>query len=230
MVIMKTLKKLFPKSGLLEEDKQRMLEFIEARDEAKAAYSAFVEHPGIRELLQRKTLSQIDKMWIQVLPIMSQYLKNIEHVISLWRARYQFETKLSIYVRNRSKLETLLESINNIGEMFLANKASVQESIKESLLAKLKEAMDLAVKTGKNINALVSWTILDVPQRIGVTWFRLGKEPRVPFHLHFSNEEAEELMKIAIKLEAAALVMMKLGMEVNISESQELIENLKVGD
>ena len=110
--------------------------------------------------------------------------------------------------------------------MFLANKASVQESIKESLLAKLKEAMDLAVKTGKNINALVSWTILDVPQRIGVTWFRLGKEPRVPFHLQFSNDEAEELMKIAIKLEAAALVMMKLGMEVNISETQELIENL----
>ena len=58
------LKELFPKSGLLEGDKQRMLEFIEARDEAKAAYSAFVEHPGIRELLQRKTLSQIVKMWI----------------------------------------------------------------------------------------------------------------------------------------------------------------------
>ena len=66
--------------------------------------------------------------------------------------------------------------------MFLANKASVQEGIKESLLAKLKEAMDLAVKTGKNINALVKWTILDVPQRVGVTWFRLGEEPRVPFH------------------------------------------------
>ena len=85
-----------------------------------------------------------------------------------------------------------------------------------------------------NINALLSWTILDVPQRIGVTWFRLGKEPRVPFHLHFSNDEAEELMKIAIKLEAAALKMMKLGMEVNISETQELIENLtpnlKTGD
>ena len=36
------LKELFPKSGLLEEDKQRMLEFIGARDEAKAAYSAFI--------------------------------------------------------------------------------------------------------------------------------------------------------------------------------------------
>ena len=109
------LKELFPKSGLLEEDKQRMLEFMGARDEGNTAYSAFVEHPAARELLQGKTLSQIDKMWIQVLPIMNQYLKNIEHVISLWRARYQFETKLSIYVRNRSKLETLLESINNIG-------------------------------------------------------------------------------------------------------------------
>ena len=115
-----------------------MLEVKSKGNEAKAGYQAFVEHPAVRELLQRKTLSQIDKMWIQVLPIMNQYLKNIEHVISLWKARYKFETKLSIYVRNRSKLETLLESINNIGEMFLANRASVQESIKESLLAKLK--------------------------------------------------------------------------------------------
>ena len=77
------VKELFPKSGILEGDKQRMLEFIETRDEAKIAYNVFVEHPGIREILQKKTLSQIDKMWVQVLPIMSQYLKNIEHVVSL---------------------------------------------------------------------------------------------------------------------------------------------------
>ena len=70
-----------------------MLDFIATRDEAKIAYNVFVEHPGIREILQKKTLSQIDKMWVQVLPIMSQYLKNIEHVVSLWRAKYQFETK-----------------------------------------------------------------------------------------------------------------------------------------
>ena len=65
------LKELFPKSGLLEEDKQRMLEFIGARDEAKAAYSAFVEHPAVRELLQQKNLAQDDKMWSQVLPVIN---------------------------------------------------------------------------------------------------------------------------------------------------------------
>ena len=97
------VKELFPKSGILEGDKQRMLEFIETRDEAKIAYNVFVEHPGIREILQKKTLSQIDKMWVQVLPIMSQYLKNIEHVVSLWRARYQFEIRLPIYVQDRSR-------------------------------------------------------------------------------------------------------------------------------
>ena len=97
------VKELFPKSGILEGDKQRMLEFIETRDEAKIAYNVFVEHPGIREILQKKTLSQIDKMWVQVLPIMSQYLKTIEHVISLWRARYQFEIRLPIYVQDRSR-------------------------------------------------------------------------------------------------------------------------------
>ena len=76
--------------------------------------------------------------------------------------------------------------------------------------------MDLAVKTGKYINALVKWTILDVPQRVGVTWFRLGEEPRVPFHINFSNDEAEELMNVAIKLEKTTF-----GMEVDISETQE---------
>ena len=59
-----------------------------------------------------------------------------------------------------------------------------------------------------------------------ITWFRLGKEPRVPFHLYFSNEEAEEIMKIAIRLEAATLVMMRLGIEVDIEKIQKLIENL----
>ena len=93
-------------------------------------------------------------MWTQVLPVMNLYLKNLEHVISLWKARYQFETKLSIDVRNRTRLETLLESIDNIGGMFIANDASVQESIKESLLAKLKEAMDLAINTGKIVMPL----------------------------------------------------------------------------
>ena len=86
--------------------------------------------------------------------------------------------------------------------------------------------MNLAAKTGRNINNLVKWTILTVPQRLGVTWFRLGKEPRNPFHLHFSTDEAEELLEIAIKLDKTALVRMELGMEVNLSETQELITKL----
>ena len=80
--------------------------------------------------------------------------------------------------------------------------------------------MNLAKKTALNINNLVQWTILDAPPRVGITWFKLGVEPSVPFHLHFSNDEAEELMDVAIKLEKTALVMMKLGMEVNIDETQ----------
>ena len=65
-----------------------------------------------------------------------------------------------------------------------------------------------------------------MPQRVGITWFRLGKEPRVPFHLHFSNDEAKELMDVATKLEKTALVMEKLGIEVDTSETQELILSL----
>ena len=55
---------------------------------------------------------------------------------------------------------------------------------------------------------------------MGDTWFRLGQEPRNTLHLHFSNDEAEELLEIAIKLDKTALVMMELGMEVNLSEDE----------
>ena len=130
------IQELFPKSGILEEDKQRMLDFIATRDEAKIAYNVFVEHPGIREILQQENLSKIAKMWVQVLPIPK---------------------------------ENILEGISNMGEIYLANKALVQEGIKESLLAHLREVMDLAVQTGNNTNNLVKWTILDVPRRVGIT-------------------------------------------------------------
>ena len=85
--------------------------------------------------------------------------------------------------------------------------------------------MNRAAKTGRNINNLVKWTILTVPQRLGVTWFRLGEDPMNPFHLNFSNDEVKELFEIAKKLDKTALVMMELGMEVNLSETQELIVN-----
>merc|ERR1712215_466994 len=109
-----------------------------------------------------------------------------------------------------------------MGEIYLANKADVQEGIKDSLLDRLRLAINLAKKTGQKINSLVQWTILDVPPRVGITWYKLGAEPRIPFHLHFGTDEAEELMEVA----KTALVMIKLGMEVNIDETQGLISNL----
>ena len=106
------------------------------------------------------------------------------------------------------------------------NTELVGEGIKIVLLVKLREAMDLAVKTGRNMNSLAKWSQLTLPQRMGVTWFRLGQEPRNPFHLHFSNDEAQELLEVAIKLDKATLVLMEFGVEVNISETQELIIKL----
>ena len=68
------------------------------------------------------------------------------------------------------------------------------------MLGRLRVAMNLAKKTALNINNLVRWTILDVPPRVGITWFKLRAEPRVPFHLHFSNDEAEEPCKVSLQL------------------------------
>ena len=59
--------------------------------------------------------------------------------------------------------------------------------------------------------------------RLGITWYKLGAEPRIPFHLHFGTDEAEELMEVAIRLDKTALVMSKLGMEMDINKTQELI-------
>ena len=46
-------------------------------------------------------------------------------------------------------METASAGLLNMGEMYLANKELVGEGIKIVLLAKLREAMDLAVKTGR---------------------------------------------------------------------------------
>ena len=46
--------------------------------------------------------------------------------------------------------------------------------------------------------------------------------------MHFSNDEAQELLEVAIKLDKATIVLMKLVMEVNINETQELIMNLNL--
>ena len=89
------------------------------------------------------------------------------------------------------------------------NKVSVQESIKST------HSRDLAIQTAKSINGLVSWSIWGIPPNKGVTLFKLGNVPRVPFHLYFSTEEAEELLSIVKELKAASDVVEKLGIEVD---------------
>merc|ERR1712215_298239 len=96
-------------------------------------------HPKTRQkwllTLSLNTHSKVDATWTQILPILGQYIKSIEHVKALWKVRYQFESLLPTYVQDRSEMETFLDGITNMGEIYLANKASVNdESIKDSLL------------------------------------------------------------------------------------------------
>ena len=58
--------------------------------------------------------------------------------------------KLPKYVRDRTKLETASDSLLNMGEMYLTNKALVGEGIKIVLLEKLRETMDF----GRDMNSL----------------------------------------------------------------------------
>ena len=128
-----------------------------------------------------------------------------------------FESRLPKYIRDRTKLENASDSVLNLGEIYLKNKEmEVGEGVKVVMLAKLKEDMSLAVQTGRDINNLAKWSHLTLPKKVGVTWFKLRKDPRSPFHLYFSTEEAQELTEIADKLDQAAKIMMPLGVEVNI--------------
>ena len=77
------IQELFPKSGMSATNKQRFLDFIATKDKAKIDYATFIEHPGVREILQKKTLSKMDETWTQLLPILGQYIKSIEHVEAL---------------------------------------------------------------------------------------------------------------------------------------------------
>ena len=108
------------------------MDFIATKDKAKIDYATLIEHPGVREILQKKNLSKMDETWTQILPILGQYIKSIEHVEALWKVRYQFESLLPTYVQDRSEMETVLDGIINMGEIYLANKADVQEGIKDS--------------------------------------------------------------------------------------------------
>ena len=92
------IQELFPKSGMSATNKQRFLDFIATKDKAKMDYATFIKHPVVKEILQRETISKMDATWTQILPILGQYIKSIEHVEALWKVRYQFESLLPIYV------------------------------------------------------------------------------------------------------------------------------------
>ena len=67
------IQELFPKSGTSEEDKQRFLDFIATRDKAKIAYNVFIEHLGIREILQKENLCQMGANTANYRPIPQEY-------------------------------------------------------------------------------------------------------------------------------------------------------------
>ena len=76
--------------------------------------------------------------------------------------------------------------------------------------------MKLAIITARTKNALIRWSVVEVPGDPGPTWYQLGQIKRNPFHLYFSQQEAQELQDMVMGLEKASGVVEKYGLEMEV--------------
>ena len=60
----------------------------------------------------------------------------------------------------------------------------------------------------------------------GPSWYQLGGSKRNPFHLYFSQEEAQELQDIVMELKQTQDVIEKFGLEMDEDEINLLLDVL----
>ena len=72
------------------------------------------------------------------------------------------------------------------------------------------------------MNALTQWSVTEKPDKVGISWFRLGKEVRQPFHLYFDKSEAMEVLEIVIDIEEMSRAAYKSGVPVDHSRFEKL--------
>ena len=131
------------------------------------------------------------------------------------------------YIDVRGELDKVITAISNIGEVLITVKDSID--IQSILTSKFDLAIKLAITTAKRINALVAWSLVNVPMDPGPGWYQLGQlgpVKRNPFHHYFSQQEAEELQTMVMGLKQASYVVERFGLEMDELEMNQLLHVL----
>ena len=106
------------------------------------------------------------------------------------QTRVSFEKVLQDYIKYRAQLEDEVTSIINFRQIVEHVKSA---EILGLLKDRLNKIPDLILSVGRAFNNMTQWSVTDKPDSVGITWFRLGKQPRQPFHLFVDIGEAEEI-------------------------------------
>ena len=134
------------------------------------------------------------------------------------------------YIEARGELEKTINSIISIGELLLTLKDI--SGIQSVLTEKYDHARKLAIMTARAINSLIEWSIVEIPgitcnPSVGIpgstcnpgpSWYQLGESKRNPFHLYFSQEEAQELQDMIMELKQTQDVIEQFGLEMDEDE------------
>ena len=196
-----------------------------------------LSHPKCREIFQEEEIKMSDKLWTSMLPITKHYIAAVAGNIRMWNIRWNFEMHLPEYVESRGELEKTINSIITIGELLLTPSPGSNSGIQSVLTEKFDHARKLAIITARSINSLIEWSIVEIPgwysleivghsEDTGPSWYQLGGSKRNPFHLYFSQEEAQELQDIVMELKQTQDVIEKFGLEMDEDEINLLLDVL----
>ena len=132
-----------------------------------------------------------------------------------------FEKVLQDYIKYRAQLEDEVTSIINFQQIVEHVKSA---EILDLLKDRLNKIPDLILSVGRAFNNMTQWSITDKPDSVGITWFRLGKQPRQPFHLFADIREAEEIADLVKTVYTIAKKATDEGLLVDMSAFSLLVE------
>ena len=203
--------------------------FIHMKSETKrvrALAKPFMENHKIRRMLQKREseIQDIDRNWMKLLPVYNQTSNKIDQLFDFYNVREKFQECIPIYVNNRSDLEKEVQGVKNLGQLFCSNGEAISDKIKLNLSEKISKAMTLVYDTGKSMNNLASWSMIQKPNSKGPTWYRLGKSQRKPFNMYVSVREAGEIFEMVEDLAASAQVLADLHVSVNMDQITKMVE------
>ena len=100
--------------------------------------------------------------WMKLLPVYNQTNNKIDQLFDFYNVREKFQECIPIYVDKRSELDKEVQGIKNLGQLFCSNGEAISEKIKLNLSDKINKAIVLVLDTGKSLNNLASWSMIQM--------------------------------------------------------------------